>query len=149
MRNKTARAITLFSMFILMGIVFISLYGCMTIALDQKFLAPGGTRMQWWNDDTLTDPSYSEMKTFLAKDTTDIYLYIADTYTCVNFSRDTIFNAGAKGWKCAYVVIDIEEMSQQHAIIMFNTTDKGKIFVEPITDGELQINPETIIRIEW
>jgi hypothetical protein len=85
----------------------------------------------------LSDPTYQQMESFLAADKTDLNTYNATTYNCVNFSADVIANAAKSKIRCAYVNID--ERDSGHAIVAFNTTDRGLIYIEPQTDEEVNL----------
>lgn len=95
------------------------------------------------NNKSLHDPTYSEMVYFLTTDTIDQNIYngseYGDTYyVCSHFSRDVLHNAMLKGIRCYFVVMDLFSFFFDdvygHAIVCFNTTDAGLIFVEPQTD---------------
>lgn len=98
------------------------------------------------------DPTYYEMKEFLARDKTDLNEYreglfgFLFPYVCTNFARDVKRNAIKQGIRCAGVVIWFEDNKLNrafHVIVAFNTIDKGVIFIEPQTDEEARIVPGT------
>jgi hypothetical protein len=84
------------------------------------------------------NPTYQEMKTFLAQDTTDSKTYAEDQYVCVDFSAAVNNNAEKNGIRCAIVDIFHPE-GYGHTIVAFETTDKGLIFIEPQFDREVQL----------
>ena len=86
----------------------------------------------------LADPTYAAMQTFLTSDKTDQNTYNATTYNCVNFSADVIANAAKLNIRCAYISIDFPGTTG-HAIVAFNTTDKGMVYIEPQTDEIVQL----------
>lgn len=92
----------------------------------------------------LRDPTYDEMKEFLARDETDSndfnkgILGVFGNYDCSNFARDVRENAIKKGIRCACVLIRFLNRAG-HAIIAFNTIDRGVIFIEPQTDKEMKV----------
>ncbi|NWF78233.1 MAG: hypothetical protein HXY36_06565 [Chloroflexi bacterium] len=86
----------------------------------------------------LRDPSYQEMKDFLAWDRISEHEYAPDEYTCVNFAADVKANAVRQGFRCAYVVIEYHGETG-HAIIAFDTTDRGLVFVDPQLDWEVEL----------
>ncbi|MCJ7571892.1 MAG: hypothetical protein MUO82_08460 [Candidatus Thermoplasmatota archaeon] len=89
----------------------------------------------------LHDPTYSEVLTFLAKDKTDQNEYVIGEYTCVYFSRDVCNNALKQGIRCAYVSLDFADTTfTGHAIVAFNTTDKGLVYFEPQSDDRAYIS---------
>ncbi|GAI92682.1 unnamed protein product, partial [marine sediment metagenome] len=77
----------------------------------------------------VSDVSWAEVKAFLEKDTTEDNEYIEGVYVCKHFVRDVINNAEAAGIRAGYVVVKFED-GTQHALICFNTTDRGLVFVE-------------------
>jgi hypothetical protein len=83
------------------------------------------------------DPTYEEMKDFIAKDKTDRKEYIEGRYTCVNFAADVKKNAMEENTRCAFVIIEFPKGS--HAIVAFDTTDKGLIYIEPQDDQEVKL----------
>ncbi len=81
------------------------------------------------------DPTYMEVRQFLQDDQTDQNQYIKDVYDCHNFAADVNLNAEAKGIRAAYVSIAFPDTG--HAIVAFNTVDKGILYIEPQHDDEV------------
>lgn len=85
--------------------------------------------------------TYKEAINFLENDTTDKNLYNDTNYYCIHYSRDVNNNSEKNGLRCGYVTIVLKNESTgalvPHAIITFNTTDRGIVFFEPQTDEEL------------
>lgn len=86
---------------------------------------------------TLRNPTYEEMKDFLAKDPTSEKPYVAGVFECRHFATEVDNNAEAAGWECAFVLVCYAQ--GQHAVVAFNTVDKGLVFVEPQTDDVIDI----------
>jgi hypothetical protein len=86
----------------------------------------------------LHNPTYQEMKTFLAQDTTDANAYSEDEFVCVDFATAVNNNAEAEGIRCAIVDIFHPE-GYGHTIVAFETTDRGLIFIEPQFDREVKL----------
>ncbi|MCD6465412.1 hypothetical protein J7L27_03485 [Candidatus Bathyarchaeota archaeon] len=80
----------------------------------------------------IRDPTYHEALQFIAQDKTDENPYIPGVYICLNFATDVKNNAFKAGYRCGFVYIEFPESA--HAIICFNTTDHGLIFIEPQDD---------------
>jgi len=74
------------------------------------------------------DPTYDEVKSFVRKDTTD-RLRFARAH---DFSATFKNNAYESGYRCFYVWIYFRDGT--HAIVGFNTTDRGIVYVDPQTD---------------
>lgn len=87
---------------------------------------------------TIKDPTYNEMMRFLRADDTDKADYIKDEYECVEFSTDLCNGAEEEGIRCAYVNIRFPD-GKGHAIVAFNTMDKGLIYVEPQFDDLVRV----------
>jgi len=85
----------------------------------------------------LHDPTYYEVKSFLEKDQTDKNIY-SENYTCAYFSRDVNNNAEESGIRTAFVELEFPAGVPGHAIIAFNTTDKGLVYFEPQYDVEVR-----------
>lgn len=85
----------------------------------------------------LHDPSYQEMKTFLASDNSDSKPYSEDQHICTDFTADVVNNANTLGIRCASVYIIYPETG--HSIVAFDTTDRGVCFIEPQYDKEVTL----------
>jgi len=86
------------------------------------------------------NPTYEEAKDFILNDNTsdNIDEYDEIFYNCVHFSKDVNDNAEKQGLICGYVVVNIQN-DFPHAVVAFNTTDKGIVFFEPQTDEEVDL----------
>ena len=87
---------------------------------------------------TITDPSYNDMLRFLEDDDTDEAEYITGEYECIEFTTDLCNRAEEKGIRCAYVSVRFPD-GRGHAIVAFNTIDKGLIYIEPQYDDLVNI----------
>lgn len=79
----------------------------------------------------LSDPTYAEAIYFVNADTTDENDY-SETYTCYSFTADFKGNALEMGYRCGFAYIEF--YGSAHAIVCFDTTDGGLIYIEPQTD---------------
>lgn len=79
----------------------------------------------------LRDPTYGEAIKFIKEDKTDRIEY-NQTFVCTDYSAMFKTNAFNAGFRCFYVTIDFENYG--HAIVAFNTTDQGMIYIEPQHD---------------
>lgn len=79
----------------------------------------------------IRDPTYQEMLNFIAADRTDENEY-SENYTCFHFTADVKSHAFQAGYRCGFVYIEFPDSA--HAIVCFNTTDHGLIFIEPQSD---------------
>ncbi len=85
----------------------------------------------------LGNPTYKEMREFLASDQTDANSFISGEYVCSDFSAQLNNNAEASGIRVAYVRIRSEEWG--HAVVAFETVDRGLIFIEPQSDKGVRL----------
>jgi hypothetical protein len=86
----------------------------------------------------LHNPTYQEMKTFVAQDSTNTNTYMEDKYVCVDFAAAVNNNAEAKGIRCAVVDIFYPD-GYGHTVVAFDTTDRGLIYIEPQFDQEVKL----------
>ena len=87
---------------------------------------------------TIKDPSYNDMLRFLEDDDTDEAEYITGEYECIEFTTDLCNRAEEEGIRCAYVSVRFPG-GKGHAIVAFNTIDKGLIYIEPQYDDLVNI----------
>ena len=80
----------------------------------------------------LVNPTYDEALAFINSDNTNLNPYMPEYYVCYDFTADFIENALQEGYRCGFVYIEFSDSA--HAIVCFDTTDSGLIFVEPQTD---------------
>ncbi|GAJ00677.1 unnamed protein product, partial [marine sediment metagenome] len=85
----------------------------------------------------LYNPTHKEMKEFLAGNKTDLNPFIKGEYVCFNFAAELNNNAEANGIRAAYVRIRAEKWG--HALVAFETTDRGIVFIEPQSDREVEL----------
>ncbi|MGD0353265.1 MAG: hypothetical protein ABSB38_07205 [Dehalococcoidia bacterium] len=97
-----------------------------------------GTEQKTSDGYILQNPTYKEMKTFLAQDSTNANNYVEDQYVCVDFAAAVKNNAEAKGIHCAVVDIFYPD-GYGHTIVAFDTTDRGLIYIEPQFDQEVKL----------
>jgi hypothetical protein len=90
------------------------------------------------NEYILENPTYQEMKTFLAQDNTSSNTYVEDKFVCVDFAAGVTNNAESQGIRCAVVDIFYPD-GYGHTIVAFDTTDRGIIYIEPQFDQEVKL----------
>ncbi|MGA2502710.1 MAG: hypothetical protein ABSG01_01315 [Anaerolineales bacterium] len=84
--------------------------------------------------DTTHAISWPEVVTFLENDHTNWNPYIPGKYTCLDFSTDLVANATQQGIKAWIVAVDFTGGGAGHAFVVFETTDRGIVYVEPQAD---------------
>lgn len=87
---------------------------------------------------TTKDPTYYEMIRFLRVDDTDKAEYIEGEYQCTHFATELCNRAEEKGIRCAYVSLSYPG-GTGHAIVAFNTIDKGLTYIEPQFDDLVRV----------
>jgi len=85
----------------------------------------------------LRNPTYKELREFLADDKTDSKSFISGEYVCFDFAAELNNNADAKGIRAAYVRLRSKEWA--HAVVAFETVDRGLVFIEPQSDTEVEL----------
>ena len=85
----------------------------------------------------LYNPTYKEMREFLASDETDSRSFVTGEFVCSDFAAQLNNNAEANGIRAAYVRIRSKEWG--HAVVAFETVDRGLIFIEPQSDREVEL----------
>lgn len=78
------------------------------------------------------NPTYDELIDFIMRDQTDKTPYQADEYTCFDYAMDVHNNAEAAGIRAGVVFLNPNSKwaINRHALNVFDTTDKGLIFVD-------------------
>jgi hypothetical protein len=87
---------------------------------------------------TIRNPTYDEMKVFLAADKTNENVYDSDTYNCYDFTSNLCKNAIAQGYRVGFVYLYFKESA--HALVCFDTVDKGLVFIEPQYDAIVDVD---------
>ena len=85
----------------------------------------------------LRNPTYQELTEFLAADKADLNTFISGEYVCFDFAAELNNNAEANGIRAAYVRIRSKEWA--HAVVAFETVDKGLVFIEPQSDLKVEL----------
>jgi hypothetical protein len=81
------------------------------------------------------NPSFDRLMTFLKSDTTCEHRYIDGEFTCVEFALMLHDNAERAGLRAAYVLVAFDK-GIGHALAAFETTDRGRVFVDPTGDKD-------------
>jgi len=78
------------------------------------------------------DPVYSEVVTFIRNDRTDKISYDEERFSCLDYATELNNNAEKQGIRCYVVELYFEDSA--HAIVGFDTVDKGMVYIEPQSD---------------
>jgi hypothetical protein len=85
----------------------------------------------------LYNPTYKELREFLASDETDSCSFVTGEFVCSDFATQLNNNAEANGIRVAYVRIRSKKWG--HAVVAFETVDRGLIFIDPQSDREAKL----------
>jgi hypothetical protein len=104
---------------------------------------------------TVKNPTFQEVKDFILKDPTSRKKFVLNQYECRHFATEVDNNAEAAGLRAGFALLCFKQ--GQHAVVAFDTTDKGLIYIEPQTDaaidaeigGKYQGNKIIEILIAW
>lgn len=107
-----------------------------------QLIGADGHKITLVNHKNATDVTYNEVITFIKNDKTDQNPYTS-TYQCGDFAEDVHNNAELNNIKCGYVLVD----RINHACNVFNTTDKGLIFID-CTNSNYGGSCDSIVKIE-
>ena len=76
------------------------------------------------------DPTWSQLLTFLANDRTDWHTYDYGSFVCADYAEVLHNNAEIAGIRAGYVTLGLDGNPFAHAANVFNTTDRGLIYVD-------------------
>ena len=82
------------------------------------------------NNPAAIDPTFEELIDFIQTDTTDLKPYIDDVYVCADYAEDIHNNAEAAGIRAGWVGIMFDGVEIGHAVNIFQTTDRGTVYVD-------------------
>jgi len=84
------------------------------------------------------NPTFRELRDFILRDPTSRNQFALNQYECRHFATEVDNNAEAEGLRCGFVLLCFDR--GQHAVVVFDTADRGLIYIEPQTDAA--IDPE-------
>jgi len=93
------------------------------------------------NNPDADNPTFDELIAFIRSDPTDTRDYVANgsnAYVCADFAEEVHNNAERVGIRAAWVGITFENTTEGHAINVFETTDKGLVYVDCTSGGKTQ-----------
>ena len=79
--------------------------------------------------------TWQELVDFLTADHINWNQYDLETYNCMDFAIDLVENAAAQNIKAHIVGVDFVGQEFGHAFVVFDTSDRGEVFVEPQGDN--------------
>jgi len=88
-----------------------------------------GLRIQLTRQPNTHNPTWEELKWFLARDNTILIPYVDGEFTCGDFAATLFNNAEEAGIKAGLVIVQFEQ-GPPHAANAFFTKDKGLVFID-------------------
>ncbi len=95
------------------------------------------------NNANADDPAFDELMAFIQADKTDTKEYILEgpgAYVCADFAEEVHNNAEAAGIRAGWVSLTFEGTREGHALNVFETLDKGLVFVDCTNSGNTEGN---------
>lgn len=89
-----------------------------------------GNQLKLVNQDNVHNPTWDELQSFLASDTTETLIYMYTIRVCGDFAEQLHNNAEEKGIRAAIVFIDFKDDPIGHALNAFYTSDKGLVYID-------------------
>jgi hypothetical protein len=91
------------------------------------------------------NPTYDQLLSFLKADQTDKITYLGresgnNSFLCADFAELLHNNAEEAGLRCAWVGIRFKRTIEGHALNLFNTRDKGDVYVDCTGNNENYIH---------
>ena len=83
----------------------------------------------------LKNPTFQELRDFILRDPTSHNKFILNQHECRHFATEVNNNAESEGLRCAFVLLCYDR--GQHAVVAFDTTDRGLVYIEPQTDARI------------
>jgi len=84
----------------------------------------------------IKNPTFQELRSFILRDPTSRNHFVLNQYECRHFATEVDNNAEADGLRCGFVLLCFDR--GQHAVVAFDTTDRGLIYIEPQTDAAIE-----------
>lgn len=89
------------------------------------------------NNTSARDPTYAQLEQFIRPDSTKTRQRISNQFVCQDFTETLHNKAEAAGIRCGYgVLMYITEDMLGHAINVFNTVDRGAMFIDTMRSNE-------------
>lgn len=86
-----------------------------------------------------SNPSWQQLKSFLATDGTSKQQYVTGRFMCVGFAEMLQNHAATAGIRAALVGISFKESRTGHALNAFVTIDKGLVYIDATGPGYLEV----------
>lgn len=113
---------------------YVFFQGAVMVGADEHFIV-------LHNNPEAHNPTWDELKSFLRKDQTERYAYIAGKFTCGDFAETLHNNAEAAGIRAAIVAIELQPANMgedvvNHSLNAFETTDRGIMYIDDTSSSQ-------------
>lgn len=108
------------------------------VKVDPLMLNDRGQPVYVIKNESSVNVSYQAVVDFIIADQTDANTYQDFWFTCTDYAARVYDAAQAAGIKCGIVGVKYAE-STGHAILVFNTTDRGPVYID-VTGGDFIAN---------
>ena len=95
-----------------------------------NYAGADGHKITMWRNSGAVDPTFDQMVAFIKADKTDEVEYNNSSFVCADFAERVQQNAELVGYKCGWVAIDFNDSVVGHACNIFNTTDRGVVYID-------------------
>jgi uncharacterized protein YoxC len=82
------------------------------------------------NNPEASNPTFAQLMNFISSDETDEKTYIPGVYVCTDYARDVHNNAEKAGIRAGWVGIDFKNQIIGHACNVFQTSDRGLVYID-------------------
>jgi hypothetical protein len=82
------------------------------------------------NNPEASDPTFAQLMNFISSDKTDEKTYIPGVYVCTDYARDIHDNAEKAGIRAGWVGIEFKNQNIGHACNVFQTNDRGLVYID-------------------
>ncbi|GEM_PF-436911 len=106
-----------------------------------------GNWIELTNNIAAEDPSWKVLRSFLRQDQTDREIYDDDLFVCGDFAEMLHNNAEEAGVRTAYVVIFFEDEEVGHTCNLFNTTDRGLVYIDCTGSKTADVNADKEVQL--
>ena len=87
------------------------------------------------NADTLINVNYATLISFIENDSGNSHPY-NEAFVCSDFAFTLLHNASLQNISSGFVILNFHAVTE-HAIVVFNTTDNGIVYIEPQNDEDI------------
>lgn len=120
-----------------------------------ELVGADGHKITLVHNSNARDVPYADVINFVIQDKVYEIPYDTNKFTCGDYAEKVQNDAENAGIKCGYVCVDFTDNSAGHACNVFNTTDRGIIYVDctryastvDIVDGQ-EYQPVSIISMD-